>query len=254
MVLIEQKKRSLLAPLFAGWEETLIDSCIQGYMGEAFADCEEMPQSALICVGDFAFFAGIPNIEALRKAEEYKNTSLIFVPQHQGWERLIETEVSNIKKIVRYAIKKEKDVFDKAHLNKLADTLPEGIQIQKIDAHYYEKCLAEEWSQDFVSVFQSREEFLEKGLGFVAVLDGEIVSGASSYSVYQDGIEIEVDTKPAFRQQGLAGACAARLILECLERAWYPSWDAATRISVELAKKLGYHFDKEYTAYVKELL
>ena len=39
------------------------------------------------------------------------------------------------------------------------------------------------------------------------------------------------------------------LILECLERGWYPSWDAQNKESVALAEKLGYHFDYEYVAY-----
>ena len=29
----------------------------------------------------------------------------------------------------------------------------------------------------------------------------------------------------------------------------YPSWDAQNPASAALAEKLGYHFDKEYTAY-----
>ena len=77
----------------------------------------------------------------------------------------------------------------------------------------------------------------------------EIVAGASSYSGYQGGIEIEIDTKEAYRRQGMAYACGARLILECLERGWYPSWDAQNLWSVALAQKLGYHFEHEYTAY-----
>ena len=32
----------------------------------------------------------------------------------------------------------------------------------------------------------------------------------------------------------------------CLERGLYPSWDAATPISVALAEKLGYHFSHTY--------
>ena len=79
--------------------------------------------------------------------------------------------------------------------------------------------------------------------------EGEPVSGASSYSSYAGGIEIEVDTREDCRRKGLAYICAAKLILECLERGWYPSWDAQNKESVALAEKLGYHFDYEYVAY-----
>lgn len=87
------------------------------------------------------------------------------------------------------------------------------------------------------------------GLGAVILKDGETVSGASSYSGYRDGIEIEIDTKEAYRRKGLAYICGAKLILECLERGLYPSWDAQNKWSVALAEKLGYHFDYEYPAY-----
>ena len=55
----------------------------------------------------------------------------------------------------------------------------------------------------------------------------EWVAGASSYSMYTGGIEIELDTKEEHRRKGLALAVAARLILECLDRGLYPCWDAA---------------------------
>ena len=76
-----------------------------------------------------------------------------------------------------------------------------------------------------------------------------IVSGASSYSYYSGGIEIEIDNREAFRRRGLDLVCGARLILECLDRGLYPSWDAQNLGSISLAKKLGYEFSHEYPAY-----
>ena len=76
-----------------------------------------------------------------------------------------------------------------------------------------------------------------------------MVAGASSYSRYNDGIEIEIDTKTEHRRKGLASVCGAKLILECLDRDLYPSWDAQNMWSVGLAEKLGYHYSHTYTAY-----
>lgn len=73
-----------------------------------------------------------------------------------------------------------------------------------------------------------------------------MVSGASSYTVYRDGIEIEIDTREDERRKGLALACGARLILECLACGRYPSWDAHNKGSLALAEKLGYHPDGTY--------
>ncbi len=91
--------------------------------------------------------------------------------------------------------------------------------------------------------------FKKYGLGVIIEKDGQPVSGASSYSGYNGGIEIEIDTREDYRRRGLAYICGAKLILECLKRGWYPSWDAHNRGSVALAEKLGYHFDYEYTVY-----
>ena len=79
--------------------------------------------------------------------------------------------------------------------------------------------------------------------------NGNIVSGASSYSRYREGIEIEVDTVPEERNKGLAAIVCAALILDCLEEGLYPSWDAQNLTSVHLAEKLGYELDHAYTAY-----
>ena len=90
-----------------------------------------------------------------------------------------------------------------------------------------------------------------RGLGVVALHRGAIVSGAASYAVYDGGMELQVDTAPEYRRRGLAAACAARLMLTCLERDLYPSWDAHTRASLALAEKLGYRSAGEYRTYIK---
>ena len=79
--------------------------------------------------------------------------------------------------------------------------------------------------------------------------DGKIVSAASSYSRYREGIDIEIDTVKEERHKGLASAVCAALILSCLEEGLYPAWDAANMMSVRLAKKLGYEFSHEYICF-----
>lgn len=103
--------------------------------------------------------------------------------------------------------------------------------------------------RDWVSQYPDYESYKTLGLGVVILKDGEPVSGASSYSSYRNGIEIQIDTREDFRRKGLASSCAAALILECTKRGLYPSWDAQNPGSVALAEKLGYHFDYEYEVY-----
>ncbi|MBO4889008.1 MAG: GNAT family N-acetyltransferase [Firmicutes bacterium] len=231
--------------LFAGWEETLIWSCLQQVMGEIYVTSLEEPRCAMARVGDFAFFTGEPDKElVLGKPKGF----LIMTPQNEAWAALIEECFPKAEKVIRYAIKKNAK-FQKDKLEKMVASLPDGYEIRKIDGELYDLCLPEPDFMDFVSVFGSKEKFLELGRGMVVLKDGRIVAGASSYTRYKEGIEVEVDTLEEERGKGLASAVSAALILACLEEGLYPSWDAANMISVHLAEKLGYEFSHEYICY-----
>jgi len=231
--------------LFEGWEETLIYSCIQNVMGKIFVTDIDNPQSACAFVGCFAFYAGIPDVELIKNKFE---GFVIMVPQNAEWAALIEKSFPDAKKVIRYAIRKDTK-FNQEKLKKLAGMLPDGYTIQRIDKDIYDKCLLNSVTADFVSSFETKEKYLEYGRGVVALKDGKIVAGASSYARYIDGIEIEVDTIPSERRKHLATVVCASLILDCLEENLYPSWDAQNMASVGLAEKLGYEYSHEYIAY-----
>lgn len=107
----------------------------------------------------------------------------------------------------------------------------------------------EKWSEDLCSQYKDFDDYKEAGIGVAAVHYGSLFSGASLYTVYQGGIEIGIDTRPDYRRKGLATACGAKLILECLNKKLYPSWDAHDLRSVALAEKLGCHLDRKYVAF-----
>lgn len=251
MIIYHINNASSLKPLFNNWQETMIWSCLQGVMGNAWADDISKPKSAQIVIADFCFYAGEPNIELVRnKPEDRKSDFIIMLGQSNEWESLIEKAYPGCaKKITRYAIKKEPDVFDIEKLQDIVNKIQEPYQIKLIDENAYKQIMSNQWSRDLCSQFQNYYDFMKRGVGVVATENGTVVSGASSYTVYREGIEIEVDTRSDHRRKGLALACGAKLILECLEKGLYPSWDAQNMGSVALAEKLGYHFDKEYTAY-----
>ena len=98
------------APLFSGWQETLIWSCLQNVMGEIYADSQDEPCSAMALIGDFCFLAGRPNKElAMYRPESCKKEFLIVVPQTEEWEPVIEECYrEKARKTVRYAIKKNR--------------------------------------------------------------------------------------------------------------------------------------------------
>lgn len=235
--------------IFDNWDETIIWSCLQGVMGEIHTN--KSGDAAMAILGDFSFYAGNPSEELIRfKPESCKQDFTIMVPQNDEWAEMIEKCYGDkAKKVSRYAIKKEKDIFDVVKLEQASSKLPEGYEIRLLEETEYLLCRNNRWANDLVSQFKDYAAYKKLGLGVVVLKDGELVAGASSYSRYREGIEIEIDTREDHRRKGLAYACGAKLIMECLERGLYPSWDAQNKWSVALAEKLGYHFSHEYTAY-----
>lgn len=239
-----------IAPLFGNWKETLIWSCLQGVMGRIYADDLNNPSSAMAILGDFTFFAGTPNAELVSFKPNWCHQSfMIMIPQDKRWQNTIIRFYGERAHIVsRYAIKKEPDIFDQKKLKKAVSSLPEPYTLSMIDERLYQMCKSETWSRDLVSQFPTYELYRNLGIGAVICKNNMIISGASSYSRYQEGIEIEIDTKEEYQRKGFAYLCGAKLILECLKRGLYPSWDAQNQGSVALAEKLGYHYSHTYTA------
>lgn len=225
----------------------MILSCLQGHMGYALVDNEDNPAAAQLVVGDFCFFAGAPS-----KALAARAAAPIIVPRDEAWGETIEAAWGDrVEKALRYAIKKEPAAFDTERLTGYAQALPEPYALRAIDVDIYERALQEDWSKDLCSQFADYADYRSRGLGVAVLYGDQLVSGASSYAVYNGGIEIEIDTKGEFRGRGLATACGAGLILECLRRGLYPGWDAHDLRSVALAEKLGYRLDHSYTVYIK---
>lgn len=236
-------------PLFAPWEDTMITSCLEGVMGKVYGDCAHAPASALAVLNDFAFLAGRPNRELVLLAMEEADFR-ILVPPDKGWSRLVEEVYdSRFKAVTRYATLKE-PAFDYAALSALTKTVPEGLSLRPMDEALYRRCGEESWSRDLISGFPSWEDYRKLGLGMVLCnKSGEPLSGASSYSRYSRGIEIEIDTRPDCRRRGYARLCGAALILACQKQGLYPSWDAQNPGSLALSLQLGYRFSHAYPAY-----
>lgn len=261
---MEEVIQRLLRPgqaerIFAGWEETMIWSCLEGVMGDIYADDQNNPTCAMALLADFAFYGGKASQELVEfwpQGNERKE--ILLVPQNAEWASLIEKVYGQrAKKMVRYSVKKEPEVFDKEKLLAVVESfcIGEGkkqaaaYELKLIDKEIYEWARNQSWARDWVAQFDTWEQYEKLGLGVAILKDGVPVAGASSYIRYKNGIEIQIDTHPDYRRQGLGYACGAKLILECLDRGLYPSWDAHNLWSLGLAEKLGYHRGGEYVAY-----
>lgn len=251
MCVFEVQERARLEPLFQNWPETMIWSYLQGCMGRAFTDDPLHPRSAQILIGDFCFLAGAPSQALIRhKPPEWEHNFVIMVPQNESWSQVIETVWGRrAARRERYATQKEPGAFDRDKLHALASGLHAPYVLQPLNQEIFQQTRVCGWARDLSSQFQDWENYHRRGLGMGVLLDGTLVSGASSYTVYRGGIELEIDTRPDHRRRGLALACGAGLILACLDRGLYPSWDAQNLGSLALAQRLGYQFDRAYPVY-----
>lgn len=232
------------AHLFEGWQETLIWSALEGMMGCIWV-LSENPKAALCQTGDFLFLAGgadEPETRLLLECwqREKGGFEIITPSDHQCGALIEEIFGAKAKAGKRCAFHKGGEVFDPEALLRMVQCAPAAVAIVPFDRTLYHQALEQPWSRDFVSQFRDSEDFLNRGLGFAAIHNGEMIGGASSYTCYSQGIEIQVETRIDWQRKGIASACCAALILECMKRGLYPSWDAANPVSAALAKKLGY--------------
>lgn len=256
MIKLDQHQMVNIAPLFSHSTETMIFTCLQGHMGTAWADNADHPTCAQIVVADMCFFAGnakTKESEALVRnlpPKGFNKDTIYVIPLGDEWCELIEAIHPNgLEKFSRYAIKKEGDSFNRDRLRAYIKALPPEYTLKRFDEALYHMALDNAWSRDLCANFATAADYIKRGRGYGILHNGLLVSGASSYTVYDDGIEIEIDTLESYRRKGLALVCGAALVLDCIEHGLYPSWDAANTASVALSEKLGYHFDKEYTTY-----
>ena len=144
----ELKDAEKAAPLFEGWQESMIWSCLQKIMGKIYTDSPEHPASAMALLADFCFFAGKPDAELVRYwaglhmpdsasdrtaqrmgsaevpgdmpcappdvPDDSGTRGIIMVPRSRAWgERIESCYKDKAKKVTRFAIKKEPDTFDR---------------------------------------------------------------------------------------------------------------------------------------------
>lgn len=262
MIEITKCQMDLIAPLFHGIEDSMVISCLQGYMGNAYVKTLDLPKAALIVSGEYSFFGGDPDSEDafylarnLFAANGSETTIGIFSDDKPRWENtLMSIRENNPEIVLRFGIAQKDYEFDEAVLQSYIDALPSGFELVPFDEHIYHQAMAEEWSKEFCETFASADDYLKRGFGYAALKDGRLAAGASTMTVYDGGIEIQVATDENFRRLGLAMPCAASLVRECAKRKIRPCWDAANLISKKMALKLGYEYKGDYnTIHMKRV-
>ena len=223
-----------------------IDSIVENQMGKAFVDNIEMPSVFLVEQGGFfAFLTGNVDSEAGRNFIQHVPKSRLLMAASDGWfEALKQLHADKLKPLLRYKFSDKQ--LSKKHLAQLLEKSLVRDSIRQVDLK-----IAQETSGPVLSIgdFESAEDFVQRGIGFVSIQDGKVIGGAYSSLVSNRAIEISIYVDENYRQKGIATALSAALLSWCLDHHLEAHWDAANRESCGLATKLGYIADGEYTAY-----
>lgn len=246
MIKLNNSQIDKIKYLFSDIKFYMGKSVLDGLMGEAYVDNIEDPEIAYLLVRQYCFING--NSES-KLAKQVLNTlpeTCKVIIANDDWKNVIESTYKIFEKSKRYSLKKEKDIFNKQKLKQFSENLNDEYEVKTIDEKIYKLIKADDDDPKFMKI---TDDYMNKGIGVCCFKNDEIIGICSSNIIYKDGIEINIRVKEEYRNKGIGTAMASKLILMCLEKNIYPSWDAANLNSLGLAKKLGYNYDSEYNIY-----
>lgn len=119
-------------------------------------------------------------------------------------------------------------------------SLPEDYELRQID----NRLLSKTSGKIVPSLFWNDEnDFLVKGRGYCIICNNDIVSWAFSAAVSTKEIDIGIETKPEYKQQGLGMIVANKMIEYTLEQAKKPVWACHYKntASEKMAEKQGFN-------------
>ncbi|MBR1863830.1 MAG: GNAT family N-acetyltransferase [Ruminococcus sp.] len=240
--------RSDISPLFAGFEDSVLYSYFEGRFGRGFCN-EERTAGAVVC-GSFYFAAG--DVCAAGEVLELAggDSKAVFMPCGEGWLSALIERDSSLAVSPRF--RTGCGNLDIKSLKSLRDIIGAEYEIKSFDRDLLRQAVAQSWSEPFLENFAGPQDFMDRGFGVAAIKDGELVCGASSYTLYSKGAEVEIACREDHRRRGLATAVGAAFILECLRRGLRPHWDAGNMISLKIAQRLGFELKEEYLSAVRE--
>jgi len=246
---IEAAKRNSLIPLFENcpYDRVLIENVLEGYFGNAYADSAHQPTVARLDSGAFTLLGGNPLAAGVK--DLFRLAPIGYVtPQTDEWRHALQDEFGAGITALPFT-DFSPAVLAPTHLARLIRTVPPTFELRRIDRPLAEQLPPDLGNAQFFENFHSVEDFLGRGIGYCLVYQNKIVSAATSMARSREAIDIEIETAPDFRKQGLATVVGAKLVVHCLEQEIEPRWLAANAASERLALKLGYVQGETYETF-----
>lgn len=246
---VPRAERNPIAPLFTENKRfrMIIEWALEGRGGDVIVDDPTNPNAALIIQRDLVLFGGNPD-NALGLVDAIPSGCVEAICEDDRWCDLLSRAGCDLKPFTRMACSHES--LDPNRLRTLAERVPEGFTVRRMNAELARRAKAE--IDDWLLVgYDTPADLVADGLGWCALAGARPVSAATSIGTCARGIEIEIATVAEFQRRGLARAVAAHLILDSLERGLEPHWDAANHASACLAMSLGYALDSPRPAHTE---
>lgn len=228
--------------------------------GRVFTDNNSNPSSALV-LNRFGFMQLIGDTEnrsfndtlekLLFHPSSIEQKHLLWYDPSEAWADRLNTRSTEASP-VRHR-RRARQAFDPSRFSEAenSDHLnTSGATLKQLDADTLEKAAV--LNLDIPSRFwPSAASFLERRLGIVATIQGQVVSVCYAACVADGKAEIDIATSPSLRGQGLASAVAAEFIRLCLTCGVEPAWDCFENnaASVRLAQKLGFIEQRDYSFF-----
>ena len=163
------------------------------------------------------------------------------VPESPAWEdRLVGIRGVPDRRVPCYEY--DYDALDPAHLETIANRITDDVRIDGIDLDLARRIVAG-YVPSFANNFASLEDFVERGIGFCALVDDEPALVVSSNVVSKTGIRPGYKMNPAHgsARLPLSSAATAALLLACLEESREVHWHITqVRGRLLLAERLGF--------------
>lgn len=215
---------------------------------------EDAPGGALVECADFLFLSSRSTRSAESLASRLKQerqgampSSWRATPRSRRWRPPVFGGDASPTR--RYAFHKGGEDFDRSRLARFADAAPPEVRVCPFDRETYRMAMAAPWSRSFCEQFRSEEDFLARGLGMGRRVQWR--AGGRSLVLYllERRHRAPGGNKAGYAAAGHRPGLLRPLILRCLDRGLYPSWDAANPESAALAARLGYRIAGPYDAW-----
>lgn len=261
--LIEPLKRVTINNLFA---RSIIEHCVSG---KTYVDDPDHPLTYYVVhpYGMSLLFGECNNTEfnknfrnyALNKNGDRRNHEWMQAFPN-NWDSVLADlfgsymikSSDNIDKKAQGIIELNTRINFKFNLQKFTDfkqqnTAPD-IRIVRSEKHIFQDMKGSVVPSSF---WDSEDDFFEKGIGYSLFYKNKLASTAYSAFIFDNKLELGIETIEEFRGMGFAKYACSALIDYCIENAYEPIW--ACRIentgSYKLAQKLGFEPTKAIPYY-----